>query len=39
VVFRAYLENAFGENYWLTAGQYVTVGAPRTVIVSASVDF
>jgi iron complex outermembrane receptor protein len=39
VVFRASLENAFDENYWLTTGTYVTVGSPRTVIVSASVDF
>ena len=39
VVFRASLENVFDENYWLTAGTYVTVGAPRTVLVSASIDF
>ncbi|MCG7362713.1 TonB-dependent receptor [Roseomonas sp. ACRSG] len=39
IVFRAYLENAFNENYWLASGNYVTVGSPRTVIVSASLDF
>ena len=39
VTFRANLENAFGENYWLTTGNFVTVGSPRTVIVSATVDF
>ncbi len=39
VMFRANLENAFGENYWLTTGTYVTVGSPRTFIVSAAVDF
>ena len=39
VVFRASLENAFDQNYWLTTGTYVAVGSPRTVIVSAAVDF
>ncbi|WP_159998361.1 TonB-dependent siderophore receptor [Roseomonas sp. 18066] len=39
VTFRANLENLFGEDYWLTTGTYVTVGSPRTVIVSASFDF
>ena len=39
VVFRANLENALDENYWLTAGTYQTVGSPRTVILSASMDF
>ncbi|WP_419899168.1 TonB-dependent receptor [Roseomonas sp. USHLN139] len=39
VTFRANLENLFGEEYWLTTGTYVTVGSPRTVIVSASFDF
>ena len=39
VVFRANLENAFNENYWLTAGTYATVGSPRTFIVSATMDF
>ncbi|MCR0985292.1 TonB-dependent receptor [Roseomonas populi] len=39
VTLRANLENAFGENYWLTTGTFVTVGSPRTLIVSASFDF
>ncbi|MFB9969920.1 TonB-dependent receptor [Pseudoroseomonas cervicalis] len=39
VTFRANLENATDERYWLTSGSYVTVGAPRTVIVSAAFDF
>ncbi|WP_458094270.1 TonB-dependent receptor [Roseomonas sp. WA12] len=39
VTFRANLENAFGANYWLTTGNFVTVGSPRTVVVSASFDF
>ncbi|WP_241749342.1 TonB-dependent receptor [Teichococcus aerophilus] len=39
VTFRANLENAFGENYWLTTGNFVTVGSPRTILVSASFDF
>lgn len=39
VTFRANLENVTDEQYWLTSGNYVTVGAPRTVIVSAAFDF
>lgn len=39
VVFRANIENLFDSAYWLTTGTYVTVGAPRTFILSASVDF
>ena len=39
VVLRANIENLFDKEYWLTAGTYVTVGAPRTVLLSASVDF
>jgi iron complex outermembrane receptor protein len=39
VTLRANLENAFGENYWLTTGNFVTVGSPRTFLVSASFDF
>jgi iron complex outermembrane receptor protein len=39
VVFRANIENIFDKNYWLTTGTYVTVGAPRTFILSASADF
>ncbi|MDQ8020522.1 MAG: TonB-dependent siderophore receptor [Moraxellaceae bacterium] len=39
VVLRANIENLFDKEYWLTAGNYVTVGAPRTYVLSASVDF
>jgi len=39
VTLRASLENAFGEDYWLTTGNFVTVGSPRTIIVSATFDF
>ncbi|WP_338664464.1 TonB-dependent siderophore receptor [Pararoseomonas sp. SCSIO 73927] len=39
VTLRANLENAFGADYWLTTGTFVTVGSPRTLIVSAAFDF
>jgi iron complex outermembrane receptor protein len=39
VVLRANLENLFNKNYWLTTGTYVTVASPRTLLVSATVDF
>lgn len=39
VVFRANIENLFDKNYWLTTGTYVTVGSPRTAVLSASIDF
>jgi iron complex outermembrane receptor protein len=39
VVFRANIENLFDEEYWLTTGTYVTVGSPRTLVMSASIDF
>ncbi|MEH2498117.1 iron complex outermembrane receptor protein [Bradyrhizobium sp. AZCC 1678] len=39
VTIRANIENLFDENYWLTTGTYVTVGSPRTYIVSAAFDF
>jgi len=38
VVLRASLENAFDKNYWVVSN-YVTVGAPRTLMLSAAVDF
>jgi iron complex outermembrane receptor protein len=38
VTFRANLENVFDKNYWVTS-TYVTVGAPRTLMLSASIDF
>jgi iron complex outermembrane receptor protein len=39
VVIRATVENLLDKNYWLTTGTYVTVGSPRTAVVSASIDF
>lgn len=39
VVFRANIENLLDKNYWLTTGTYVAVGAPRTFVLSASIDF
>ena len=39
VVFRANLENVANKAYWVTASGYVTVGAPRTLMLSAAIDF
>lgn len=39
VVLRANIENLLDEEYWLTTGTYVTVGSPRTLVLSASIDF
>lgn len=39
VVLRANVENLFNRNYWLLDNPYVTVAAPRTVLLSAQVDF
>ena len=39
VVLRGTVENVTDKAYWLTTGTYVTVGGPRTVMLSASVDF
>jgi iron complex outermembrane receptor protein len=44
VTFRARVDNAFDRNYWASAGGYpgagyLVLGAPRTLTVSASVDF
>jgi iron complex outermembrane receptor protein len=44
VSFRARVDNAFDRNYWASAGGYpgagyLVLGAPRTLTVSASVDF
>ncbi|MBF5056851.1 TonB-dependent ferric siderophore receptor [Alcanivorax sp. 521-1] len=41
---RARVENVTGEDYWASVGgfpgsDYLTVGAPRTVLVSATLDF
>jgi iron complex outermembrane receptor protein len=39
VTFRANIENLFDKDYWLTTGTFVTVGSPRTYVVSAAFDF
>jgi iron complex outermembrane receptor protein len=44
VSFRARVDNAFDRDYWASAGGYpgagyLVLGAPRTLTVSASVDF
>ncbi|RAK52750.1 TonB-dependent receptor [Phenylobacterium deserti] len=44
ITVRARLENVTGEDYWASAGgypgaNYLVLGAPRTLLVSASVDF
>ena len=39
VTFRGNVENLFNKTYWLTTGTYVAVGSPRTLVLSAAVDF
>jgi iron complex outermembrane receptor protein len=39
VVFRANVENLFNKNAWLVSGTYASVSAPRTVLLSAQIDF
>lgn len=39
VTFRGSVENLFDKTYWLTTGTYVAVGSPRTLVLSAAVDF
>lgn len=39
VVLRASLENVSNKSYWVTAAGYTTTGAPRTLMLSAQVDF
>uniref|UniRef100_UPI0039F13752 TonB-dependent siderophore receptor n=1 Tax=Bordetella sputigena TaxID=1416810 RepID=UPI0039F13752 len=39
VVFRANIENLFNKDYWLVSGTYATVAAPRTLLLSAQIDF
>lgn len=39
VVFRANVLNLFNRDYWLLSGTYATVAAPRTVLLSAQIDF
>ncbi|MGY8523659.1 TonB-dependent siderophore receptor [Paracidovorax citrulli] len=39
VVLRANVLNVFNSDYWLASGTYVTVAAPRTLMLSAQFDF
>lgn len=39
VVFRANVENLFGSRYWIQQGTYVSPAAPRTLLLSAQIDF
>lgn len=39
VTIRANIENVAGANYWLTTGSFVTIGSPRTYMLSAAFDF
>jgi iron complex outermembrane receptor protein len=39
-VLRANIENLSDKSYWMMSGNnYATVSAPRTLVVSATVDF
>jgi len=38
VTIRANIENLFDNRYWITTGTFVTVGAPRTYLLSAAFD-
>lgn len=39
VVLRANLENVSDKDYWLQSGGFLTIAAPRTLVLSATVDF
>ncbi|ARP93847.1 TonB-dependent receptor [Bordetella genomosp. 13] len=39
VVFRANIENVTGRDYWLASGTFAQAAAPRTVLLSAQIDF
>ncbi|MGQ4274643.1 TonB-dependent receptor [Terrihabitans sp. B22-R8] len=39
VTARLTVENVFDENYWLTTGNFVTVGSPRTFLGSVAMKF
>lgn len=39
MVLRANLENVFDRDYWLQSSTFLTVAAPRTLVLSASFDF
>lgn len=39
VVLRANIENLFNQDYWLVSGNFATVAASRTLLLSAQIDF
>ncbi len=39
IVLRANLENVLDKNYWLQSGTFLTIAAPRTLLLSATIDF
>lgn len=39
VTLRASVENLLDNDYWVLSGSFASVGAPRTVVLSASIDF
>lgn len=39
MVLRANLENVFDRDYWLQSGTFLTIAAPRTLVLSATFDF
>lgn len=39
VVLRANVENLFNQDYWLVSGNFATVAASRTLLLSAQIDF
>jgi iron complex outermembrane recepter protein len=39
VVFRANIANLHGSRYWIQQGTYVMSAAPRTLLLSAQIDF
>lgn len=39
IVLRANLENVLDKDYWLQSGTFLTVAAPRTLLLSATIDF
>jgi iron complex outermembrane receptor protein len=39
MILRANIENLLAKDYWLQSNTFLTVGAPRTLVLSATVDF
>jgi iron complex outermembrane recepter protein len=39
IVLRANLENVLDKDYWLQSGTFLTIAAPRTLLLSATIDF